>query len=159
MSGQILCDVLPLPKRHIIGRLYDSRTELLRMVEMPIDILNMYMDVLVDFIGMRRTILASRCSHHDRALTDRELSVHHCAIGSSGSQTLDKPERSMEPRNRLCDVLVDQDGHDCRLRRGAVHYWWLLLWFCVGHIPPTIGQLISLAPRDWDSLVLLCYKC
>src|SRR5713101_34560 len=101
MSGQILCDVLPLPKRHISGPLHDSRTELLRMVEMPIDILNMYMHVLVDFIGMRSMILASRCSHHDRALTDRELSVHHCAIGSRRSQTLGKPERSIEPRNRL----------------------------------------------------------
>src|SRR5258707_14112852 len=121
MSGQILCDVLPLPKRHIIGRLHDSRTELLRMVEMPIDILNMYMHVLVDFIGMRRMILTSRCSHHDRALTDRELSVHHCAIGSRGSQTLDKPERSMEPRNRLCEFLVDQYGQEFVLRRGPLN--------------------------------------
>ncbi len=94
MSGQILCDVLPLPKRHIIGRLHDSRTELLRMIAMPIDILKMHMHVMVDFIAMRRMILASRCSHHERALTDRELSVHHCAIGSRCSQTLGKPERT-----------------------------------------------------------------
>ena len=26
-TGQILRDVLPLPKRHFIGRLHDSRTE------------------------------------------------------------------------------------------------------------------------------------
>src|SRR5713101_8324152 len=134
MSGQILCDVLPLSKRHISGRLHDSRTELLCMVEMPVDILNVYMHVLVDFIAVRRMILASRRSQHDRALADRELSVHHCAIGSRRSQTLGKPERSIEPRNCLCDVLVDQDGHDSRLGRGAVHDWWLLLWFCVGHI-------------------------
>jgi hypothetical protein len=51
------------------------------MIEMTVDILNTHMHVLVDFIGMRRMILASRCSHHERALTDRELSVHHCAIG------------------------------------------------------------------------------
>src|SRR5260370_37846426 len=107
MSGKILCDVLPLPKRHISGRLHDLRTELLRMIEMPIDILNMHMHVLVDFIGMRRMILASRCSHHERALTDRALSVHHCAIGSRSSQALDKPERSIEPRNGHSHVLVD----------------------------------------------------
>src|SRR5580692_2278234 len=134
MSGQILCDVLPFPKGHSTGRLHDLRTEVLRMVEMPIDILNMYMHVLVDFLGMRRMILASRCSHHDRAFTDRELSMHHCAIGSRGAQTLDKPERSLEPRNCLCHVLVDQDGHDSRFRRGAVHDGWLLLWFCAAHI-------------------------
>src|SRR5260370_5994821 len=105
-----------------------------RMVDMPMEIRNMYMHVVVDFIWMRSRILACRCSHHDRALHDQELSVHHCAIGSRGLQTLDDPERSIEPRNRLCHVLVDQDGHDSRLRRGAVHDWWLLLWFCVGHI-------------------------
>src|SRR5260370_27141597 len=135
MSGQILCDVLSLPKWHINGRLHDSHTELLRMVEMPVDILNMHMHMLVDFVGMRRTILASRCSQHDRALTDRELSVHHCANGSRRPQALGKPERSIEPRNRLCHVLVDQDGYDGRLRRGAVHDCWVLLWFCVGHVP------------------------
>src|SRR5258708_36645481 len=97
MSGQILCDVLPLPKRHIIGRLHDSRTELLPMVEMPIDILNMYMQVLVDFIGMRRPILPSRCSHHDRALTHRELSVHQCPFRPARPQLPDNPNPPSEP--------------------------------------------------------------
>src|SRR5712692_3673633 len=84
--------VLPLAEWFVSGRSHNPCAELLRVVEMPVDVLNAYVHVLVNLVRTRGAKLAALPAQHNGALSDRELCVTDRAAWSHGTQALGESE-------------------------------------------------------------------
>jgi len=82
MPPKVLHGVLPLAEGHVRRQLQDARATLLGMLEMLVNILDMYGHVLAYLVGARRPKLGTLAAQHDSALTDVQLRMHDAATRS-----------------------------------------------------------------------------
>src|SRR5713101_7315394 len=111
--------ILAFTKWHVVRRLHDARTVLLRTLEVPVDVIDCYVDVGRDLVPVRCAKGSALTTEHDCTLPDGQLSMANHPVAFC-TEALRKAERPAEPIDRLTDVLVDQDRHDGRSWRRAV---------------------------------------
>ena len=86
--------------------------ELLRALEVFVDIVDMHEHVLVDLIGTGDPKAAPPRAHHDGSFTHGQLRVRDFAVRSRRPQALRETERSAEPLDCRADIFVDEDWDD-----------------------------------------------
>src|ERR1041384_5043150 len=87
---------------------------------MPVNILNMNVNVVADLIGMRRPEPGPRGAKHNGALVHRKLRMSDVAVRCRSPQALRKAESATQPLERFADVFINKHRHDCRSWCGSV---------------------------------------
>src|SRR5260370_20467200 len=105
--------VLAFTKWHVVRRLHDAGAILLRTLEMPVEVIDCYVDVGRDLFPVRCAKGSALTTEHDCTLGDGQLRMANHP-GAFSAEALRKAERPTEPVDRLTDVLVDQDRHYSR---------------------------------------------
>src|SRR6266853_4555341 len=102
--------VLAFTKWHVVRRLHDAGAILLRTLELPVEVIDCYVDVGRDLFPVRCAKGSALTTEHDCTLGDGQLRMANHPVAFS-AEALRKAERPTEPLDRLTDVLVDQDRH------------------------------------------------
>src|SRR6267378_1577706 len=113
--------VLAFTKWHVVRRLHDAGAILLRTLEVPVEVIDCYVDVGRDIFPVRCAKRSALTTEHDCTLGDGQLRMANHAVAFS-AEALRKAERPTEPVDRLTDVLVDQDRHYSRSWGRAVRH-------------------------------------
>ncbi len=113
MPSMIQGSVLAFTKWHVVRRLHDAGAVLLCTLEVPVDVIDCYVDVGRDLVPVRCAKGSALTTEHDCTLDDGQLRMANHPVAFS-AEALRKAECPTEPVDRLTDVLVDQDRHYSR---------------------------------------------
>src|SRR6266446_5390996 len=113
--------VLTFTKWHVVRRLHDAGAVLLCTLEVPLDVIDCYVDVGRDLVPVRCAKGSALMTEHDCTLGDGQLRMANHPVAFS-AEALRKAERPTQPVDRLTDVLVDQDRHYSRSWGRAVRH-------------------------------------
>src|SRR5947207_9891548 len=119
VATRVLDRILPLPERFVGGWFQNSSPDFFCVLEVPVNIFNVYIHVLVNLVRTRSAERTALAAQHNSALSDRELCVADPAIPSNIAEPLGKPKGPAEPADDLIHILVDQHRHDRRSGRRA----------------------------------------
>lgn len=119
MATAIFNSILTLSKWHIVRGLHDTCAALLRMLEVPSNVLHRDANIRADLLRLWRAKRTPLSTNHDRAVAEQKLGVADHPVPSK-PQPLGETEYATKPLDRPGDILVDEDRNNGGIRCRAI---------------------------------------
>ena len=119
MTTAIFNSILTLSKWHIVRGLHDTCAALLRMLEVPSNVIHRDANIRADLLRLWRAKRTALSTNYDCTVAEQKLGVADHPVPSN-PQPLNETEYATKPLDRFGDILLDENRNNGGIRCRAI---------------------------------------